>query len=295
MKAHAAGRNPHEANWETDISDIAAALEALGGTPATITGDELTARVATLLSQDMPPVKTGIARLDEFLGGGLQAGTLLAIGGETRGDKTTLISTISGNLDDLGVAHLVISLDRTADEFGTMKLARRLGMGLEELRKNGAEAARLTGKLPPQGKGCRLLHAPGISIEEISAEARHQAKQHGARVLMLDTMQLVGGRQGRELEEQHMARVAEGLRSLVQNLRISGIVTVQMDQMGQVWRRAGAIAHTASAFLVLNRDRSQDGAWLENHGNSMGDEADIGTVDSPSLRLNRSGPHFQSE
>ena len=273
---------------------IASAIEK-GGSTRTVDSDDIDAMVIASLEEARPPAATGIARLDEFLGGGLPGSAVIAIAGPAKVGKTVLAATVSYNFERAAAPtpHLLVSLERTEVEIGRLKSARTLGIPASQLTSlsDGQRAALRQPR--PGGRLCQVLHMPGASPEAIEAEVAYQRQASGIRAVIIDYLQLIGGRQRGEQEESHMSRVCQWLQEAASRQQVAILVTVMMDDMGSPWKRAGAIRHASQAFLVLNRDSGRDGAYLETQRSSTGNESDIGTITSPALTLERAGPHFR--
>ena len=281
--------------WQTEIGEAMAVVADLTGSDQAFDGDAHEAQVIRRIAERRVPLATGIARVDEFLLGGLRAGTMLAVGGQTKVGKTVFLATISGNLESRSepVPHLLVTLERGADDIARLKLARRMGIGADALdRLDDAGIAKLR-TLGRSSAACRTMHMPGASIEDIAAEASYQVRSRGAQLIMIDYLQLTGGIRRGENDEQHMTRISQEYAALSARLRVPLIVLVQVDPLGQIWRRAMAVAQSANAYLVINRDRESTGAYLETQQSNLGDESDIGTITSPSMVLDPAGPHFR--
>ena len=304
-KLHAAAREveglPPEAEapgamaWQTRLTLALDDLAALAGGDRATSGDDLEASLVKRLKEGRTPVSTGIKRLDEFLGGGLRPGTLLAIGGQPKTGKTVFLASVSFNLEMQPdpVPHAFISLAHDPDAIARLKLARRIGVAASRLGDLSVAEHQALVSLRRVGNACRTSHLPGATLDDLKAEAAYHVKAHGARAILVDYLQLVEGRLPRETDEGHMTRVAQGIQVMACDLKTPVILAVAVDDMGQVWRRGSAIKHVADAYLVLNRDRGSEGAYLETHCSNLGDEADIGTIDQPSMSLHPAGPHFE--
>lgn len=163
------------------------------------------------LAERKPPLPTGIARLDEFLSGGLRPAVVLALAGQTKVGKTVMLATISHNLEHRTppVPHLLVTLEQSAEEIACLKLARRIGVRADALDALDDDTMDRFRALPRVSGACRVMHSPGATIEDIEAEATYHVRANGAAAVLVDYLQLTGGRQQRENDEQHMTRVAQ--------------------------------------------------------------------------------------
>jgi replicative DNA helicase len=91
-----------------------------------VTSHEVSERVLKALSDYTPPYSTGLLALDSAMGGGLYPGKSYGFAAKKKTGKTTLLSTISANLEAAGVKHLFICGEMSADEIHQRTLARLL-------------------------------------------------------------------------------------------------------------------------------------------------------------------------
>jgi replicative DNA helicase len=280
--------------WQTDINLLIEQLFRLTGHTATndaIT-NELLAKYDILHAS--PLIPTGIARLDEFLGGGLTPKTIIAVAGATKVGKTVLAATISHNLENhpSPIPHLIISLQRSRSELAQLKLARRLGIEASQFKNPGQNLRQQIDALPVSPTASYVMHKPGATYKEIAAEIAHQARVNGIRLVIIDYLQLIAGKQPREPDESHMTTVSQALLNLANDLNVAILVLVLENDFGEPWLKAHAIKYTSQAYLVLHRDKSARGAYFETKVSAYLDENDIGTIQHPSIMLMPDGPHF---
>jgi len=126
---------------------------------------------------------------------------------------------------------------------------------------NIKETANRLGKIP-------LYHYTGV--RKISAVRRHAKKlvrDHGAKVIMIDYLQLVEGEGGRrgDNREQEVAKNSAAIKQLAQELNIHIMVLAQLNRTaegkdGKIsdLRESGAIEQDADVIAILNRLREQD-------------------------------------
>ncbi len=161
---------------------------------------------------------TGLARLDELLGG-LQRGDLIIIAGRPGMGKSALAGQIGLNVARTGRKVLIFSLEMSGKQVMQRFLAIESGVALEALRrgrppddKYGAivtAASRLAG-LP-------LAVHTADTLDDIVAAASLQTYRHGLDLLIIDYVQLVKARGRYENRNQELAAISRSLKTLALN------------------------------------------------------------------------------
>ena len=284
-----------DSSWESVYTEAAMEGMALARPQRIATAASVETRIRAATATTTQRMRTGLERLDEFLGGGLRPGQMLAIGGHAKAGKTVLCATISANAERSGTRHCVVTTTGAAEYVERLKLSRRIGvnaMGLDELTP---EAAGRLADLPMFDRSCEYYHYPSIGIGDLRAAMLQRRYSAGTRLFVVDRLQMISGRQRGEQAESHMNRACQMLQATAAEAGLALIVTVQIDEMARVEGYAGCIRQYADAFLVLNRDRGMTQAYLETQASNLANEGDIGSVTSPSLRMDMTaGPHFVS-
>src|SRR5262249_15203950 len=152
---------------------------------------------------------TGLAALDEAIGGGLIAGKLYGISARKKVGKTVLLGTLSHNLARAGVSHLFIALEMSPEEIEQRNAARELGINSIAFLKEPTKdlARRVAEYACDLGETAFYESAPGATLDEVRRMVSRAVVQHGIKGVILDYWQLVAGKARNETEEYHLRNV----------------------------------------------------------------------------------------
>ena len=121
--------------WEPAVDsllrDLNSSSHSQRAVPASETRDRLARRL--LAGARSARVPTLLNVIDTATGGGLPAPSLTMIAGFGKSGKTTLVATISYNLEQQAIPHVVFSLERRDDDIEALKVARELNVNSREL------------------------------------------------------------------------------------------------------------------------------------------------------------------
>lgn len=269
--------------------------EALnGGDTGFLDGRQVNRRLRAKLEKPVRPVPTGIRKLDHVLEGGLMPSRMLAIVAQTKQGKTTLASTISYNVLEIGEPHLVISLERNETDIEQSCAARALKVNSIDLEQDfeSHEKAYDVYERDPKHELRKYLHRPGATIEDIQT-AIMRAHREGARGFILDYWQLIQ-RPPKESVADHLSRCAQNLANMTSKLGMWAIVNAQSNADG-IPRECQALWLASPALYVIRRDApDKPDTWLQCLGSSYTKGLDAGGPSNPAMLLDTDvGPHFR--
>jgi replicative DNA helicase len=227
------------------ISELADAIEsrilALRRTKARVgTRKESLLRVLEQLQDahagnEIPGVlKTGFRDLDSKLNG-LWPGQLIIIAGRPAMGKSTLAMNIVENIataeNRVGVGYF--SLEMSDDLINARSIASQGRVNLKAFARQVATESDFQKVSAACGKLIKapidIDYSPGITITQLRARARRMVAQGGAKMIVVDMIQLVSapGHRGRTAEVDEVAR---GLKSLAGELNIPVIGVSSMNR-----------------------------------------------------------------
>jgi replicative DNA helicase len=178
-------------------------------------------------------LKTRFADLDKKLNG-LWPGQLVVIAGRPAMGKSTLAMNIVENVaidSKIGVGYF--SLEMSDDLINARSIASQGRVNLKAFSRQSAnqgDFARMTSAIPKLVKApIEIDYSPGITITQLRARARRMVAQGGAKLLVVDMIQLVSapGYKGRTAEVDTVAR---GLKSLAGELNVPVIGVSSMNR-----------------------------------------------------------------
>lgn len=180
-------------------------------------------------------IATGLADLDEMMGGGMRAGQLIIIGARPSQGKSALAVTVGLNAAQAGLPVGMFSLEMPTEEL-TQRLTSMLSeVHLERIRRS----ERLTDRDWP-----RLTHAAdalsrlnfhvselgGPNINQLRSRARKLKRQYGLGLLIVDYLQLATGTNPKDSRNNQLGEVSRGLKSLAKELKIPIVALAQLGR-----------------------------------------------------------------
>lgn len=288
-------KTAEERDWRGQISVMQKRLAALSANTETRDVKTIFATISQQLKNGRTSIKTGIARLDEFLGGGLNAGNYLAISSQAKTGRTLLMATISYNLDKAGIRHLVIlTKGTTKEEFMMLKLARGLNTTIDKLHEVPPEDIQIAISSYPSEQSY-VLDQRHPTPQTVQTEIMYQRRFNKIECVIIDGFQKLSGKDPREPQEQFWTRATDTFTTALEKAKIPGIITLRRNTYADFELKAEYPASEAIAELCLTRDQESPDAYFETKQSSLRAEHDIGSIQSPILHLNHEiGPHFES-
>jgi len=234
---------------------------------------ELVAEYEQAAAEGRPQgLATGFYDLDRLLGG-LKSGQLFIIAARPAVGKTSLALNIAEQIAvDQGVPVGFFSLEMSGKELLHRLVCSRAHANGAKLNSGAAcerDIGAVTKVLPPVQKApLHICDRGGLSISQLSANARRMVQRHKIRILFVDYLGLLrSGDKGRSRYED-TTTVSNSLKTLAKDLGVPVVVLAQLnrenDREGRVprlsdLRDSGAIEQDADIVGLLHRDESQEG------------------------------------
>lgn len=298
-----------EAKDEKEIAKAATLLRRAAGIATekrgykVQTSGEVAARLALKIERPVRRLETGIRKLDNVLGGGLDLGRVVSLIGKYKIGKTTLLSTIGYNVaygagekdPDNKAKVLSITLERRESDVEMLNMCRELGINMSDLE---SKSAKLKGKIDkyisdPARDSIHYYHRPGANLDEICGVITETVRKHGVELVLLDYYQIVG-RSGQGRLNDHLMEVDQTINRIADDLNIAILIAAQADADGNP-RDSKTLLNSASANFAIRRQDNHPDAWLENLASNYRRQRDAGSPSDPAMTLNEEkGPHFCS-
>lgn len=269
-----------------------------------LTSRQVARNVTTTIEEPPLRLQTGIEKLDNVLGGGLDMKRVVSLIGKYKIGKTTLLSTIgynvacgTGEKDPENRAKvLFITLERNQIDVEMMNMARALGTNMAKLegRYDRYEKEIEDYISDPVRDSILYYHRPGAGLEEISSVMTRAVRQHGVKLVMIDYYQVIGRPSGNSRLVDHLMNVDQTITRLANDLDIAVLIAAQSDADGAP-RDSKSLLQSAAANFAIRRQDGSPEAWLDNLASNYRKQRDAGSPNNPAMILDEeAGPHFRS-
>ena len=182
---------------------------------------------------------TGYEDLDKILCG-LRSGALYTLAARPGMGKSTLAMNIAETLSVKGqVPVAFFSLEMSEDELNQRMLGSYSGINLQRFINHDYDKEERTRLLKDMAKKIPTLNAApihicprtDITISQLRAEARRYVKNHGAKLVVVDYLQLVAGSKGsRGNRVQEVGEISRGLKKMALELDVPVIALAQLNR-----------------------------------------------------------------
>ena len=269
-----------------------------------LTSRQVARTVTSTIEEPPMRLQTGIAKLDNVLGGGLDLKRVVSLIGKYKIGKTTLLSTIgynvacgTGEKDPENRAKvLFITLERNQTDVEMMNMARALGTNMAKLegRYDVYEKEIENYISDPVRDSIYYYHRPGAGLEEISSVMTRAVRQLGVKLVMIDYYQVIGRPSGSTRLVEHLMNVDQTITRLASDLDIAILIAAQSDADGAP-RDSKSLLQSAAANFAIRRQDGSPEAWLDNLASNYRKQRDAGSPNNPAMILDEdSGPYFRS-
>lgn len=224
----------------------------------------------------IPGLKTGIVPIDEMWGG-LEDTKLYVLAGRPGMGKTSLMLCFLLSIAMGGHTVSIFSLEMSAKELTTRLLGQVAGLSMKDAKMGGfsnAEIRRLNHARQVIKNLPLLIHDAGNArITDIRAQARRDVRQHGASIVAIDYLQLMGGADNAQNREREIANISRESKLMAKELEIPALMLSQLNRSVENrggmkrplladLRESGAIEQDADTVAFVYRPEVYD---IENH------------------------------
>lgn len=211
---------------------------------------------------------TGFSKIDKKMGG-LQAGELTIIAGETSQGKTSFALSISKNAAHYGDKVAIFSLEMTSIQLAARIMSIESGIPVRDILYSQLDTTRWQ----QLDKSISKIYDLPIFIDEratsnidrIIASIRHLVLKYGIRGVVLDYLQILNVNMKGANKEQQTADVARRLKNLAKDLNIWIIALSQLNRGGNShiptvnrMRDSGQIEEAADNVWLVYRPEVYD-------------------------------------
>jgi replicative DNA helicase len=199
--------------------------------------------------------------------GGLDAGDLVVVGGETSAGKTAFAVSLAIEAMKTGKSCAYFSAEMPPKQILERFLSSHSSFPLHLMRSGSptrAEVVRLEeGAEAMNSLPISAINVAGWHSSQITAKASALNAQGKADLVVVDYLQLIAG--NGDIREQEVASVSRSLKTLAQTIASPVLALTQLNQDGKV-RESRAIAHDADFVFTLDLERRELGIDKNRHG-----------------------------
>lgn len=249
------------------VASLFAGLQRTGTTQAVKRlGDVMVARSAHWDALEAGRVSsgtpTGLAALDEALGGGIKPGRVIVLAARPSVGKTSLAQQIGQHLASQDQTVLMVSQEMGADDLADRAAANlgRVNLGrIATGRFEDDDWTRLTDAVEA-GRALPFFidDRPALSLLDIRARARQVHQQHGLGLIIVDYLQLCASAAGPAAHRHHqIEQISRGMKQLAKELGVCVMLLSQLKRNEQRepeledLKESGSIEEDADVVILL--------------------------------------------
>jgi len=241
---------------------------------------------------------TGIRCIDKSLGGGVSPETSIAIGGATGQGKTMLLGSISFNMAKAGIPVLYIAAEMGSSQIHQRMMARMMGENAIGFKVKRTESDFISKAITAQsGDDLSLYYcdATRITLDKLKTVIVSASRQYDIKVVFIDYLQLIQGRESKQSQVEHQELVAQWLADVAKQEYIATVYAAQVNKEDNF--RGGGIEFAPDYSYVIKKigdpsDAKTEAAYLTQIKSRHAMVKDIGNEHDPSLHFAKTGSHL---
>lgn len=216
-------------------------------------------------------IPTGIEELD-FILGGFKTKKLVVFAGRPGMGKTSVAISFAKYAALKGYPSMIFSLEMPSEEIGDKLLLSECSVDAERYRDGFINTQELdeinASKLGNDKLALRIDDTTNLSIRQLKSKATLAKKKHGIKLIVIDYIQLMVGKDKSGNREQEISSISRGLKQLANDLDLTVIALSQLNRdvekrsdkvpMLSDLRESGAIEQDADIVLFAYRPEYYD-------------------------------------
>jgi len=248
-------------------------------------------------------ITTGLRRLDSFLNGGWQYGSLNVVAARPSVGKTALALQFAYAAAVQGIPVLFFSLEMSKEELSQRLLSLAGGVDVGALRQGIVQ----TGDLDNLDRTSHRISKLPLTVEDgasltpqkLRGSARLHNRRHGKGLVIVDYLQLIGGNTARRERYQELGEISRTLKMTARELKCPILACAQLSRgaenetsgyrMLAMLRESGSIEQDSDAVVILRRYSEKEKADVMDSCN-LGGGHDLIEL---TLAKHRNGPTGQ--
>jgi replicative DNA helicase len=245
-----------------------------------MTSASLLLSVMAEMEDPKPWMPTGINRLDYFLDGGMRGGEVMVLAARPRVGKSALALQIALHVAERGHPVVIWSLEMRPEQWMRRALAALSGVALKKIRQGMKELSdwdmRQISTSAAMLKELPLIFASPMAATDphsFSVQARLDVAVRGAKLIIVDYVQLMDPPDSAHSRENEVAQISKGMKrtAIVADVPILALAQIRRDAEGKVptladLRESGALEQDADEVLFVHREMDAEKHVLQNRG-----------------------------
>lgn len=286
------------------LAEASKAFEAAAEDPTrddASTAQQVADKILHGIEHPVPMWSTGMRKLDESLGGGIQNGYAIGLEARPKQFKTGTMHTLW-----LAAARQGKRAHYFALEMGAERLVRRVlahagdfnsaqfKYGDQQLIRN---VVRARGELP---EGMTVDSCPGLTFDRLKASASEYVLRRGIEVFFLDYWQLVRPSKSAKNKTEHLDDVAQWCADFAHKHSVTFLIASQENREGMS-RGSDGLIMACDWFSTLHKHDEKfihpemghiETLWFDVKYSRDGAGEAIGGPEEPAFFIHKSGPHL---
>jgi len=247
------------------------------------------------MKKELPCYSTGIDIIDQAWEGGLYRDRTYCIAADKKMGKTTMLQTISHNMNVNKVEHLFICAEMGSEQIHQRNISRAVNRNAIAFLKNRKDV-NFQKKVAEYGvnapNSCWFADMPGITFERLRILVQSSIVQHDIKGVFVDYLQLVTGKRKTQTKADHIAEVAQWLADISKKEGIFVMYAAQTNREGAIRDSDGADM-AADVVFILHKEVQGKLAWLQGKQARYFPLCDIGGDTQQRLIMDSIGPHYR--
>lgn len=262
----------------------------------TKTERQVMSEIADDVRNKVEPVSTGLPRLDAAMDGGLFARRAYGMIARKKMGKTMFASTIAKNIADNGTPVLFIAAEMGDKEIQERVACRVMGSYANAFRsdyKNSEDfSRRFANAIASASDNLIYAKSAGIRFDALRQLITASVIRHKVKGFILDYWQLVGGKDGRTSEREHLDTVAQWLADFARDNDLWCLVMGQENQDGNT-RGGEGMRLAFDMIFSIQGDTEEPYRWLEMKDTRYTKWHNVGSESAPAYRISEKGTHIE--
>lgn len=199
-------------------------------------------------------------------------GTLTVVGASTNVGKSSLLMTWALSMAGRGIPVGIVSVEDPAEDFGAKAVGALANVPISEAWQGRLNEDVLDRALIQTAQRALPMHFAEIKsrrIDSVLARMEQLVRGHGVRILLVDYLQAIAHRDGKDARER-TERTLEELIGCAGRLDVPLVLASQLSRIGKMEQRkeptlsdlkeSGAIENRAACVVLLWRESDREGA-----------------------------------